>query len=257
MCLIFLSYKQNEEYPFIALANRDEFYRRPTLQANYWEENPNILAGKDLEAGGTWMGITKNGHMAMLTNYRDIPNIKQNAPTRGKLVSDYLAGEFDPKSYLLALTKTANQYNGYNLIVGTFDDPWYYSNYQQKKVVQLGSGLYGLSNQLLDSNWPKIEKGKERLSPLMIEKELNIESLFTMMTDKEVVNNDALLPSTGLPLDRERSISSMFIDTEGYGTRATTLVTVNRSGEVTFIERLFENGMFTGVENKYQFEINK
>ena len=91
----------------------------------------------------------------------------------------------------------------------------------------------------------------------MIEKELNIESLFTMMTDKEVVNNDALLPSTGLPLDRERSISSMFIDTEGYGTRATTLVTVHRSGEVTFIERLFENGMFTGVENKYQFEINK
>lgn len=257
MCLIFLSYKQNEEYPFIALANRDEFYKRPTFPADYWEENPNVLAGKDLEAGGTWMGITKNGHMAMLTNYRDIPNIKQNAPTRGKLVSDYLLGEFEPKDYLMALTKTANLYNGYNLIVGTFDDPWYYSNYQQKKVVQLGSGFYGLSNNLLDSKWPKIEKGKERLASLMLDKELDIKTLFSVMSDKEVVNNDALLPNTGLPLDHERAISSMFIDTEGYGTRATTLITVHKSGEVTFIERLFEEGRFTGVENTFQFEINK
>lgn len=257
MCLIFLSYKQNEEYPFIALANRDEFYKRPTLPADYWEENQNILAGKDLEGGGTWMGVTKNGHMAMLTNYRDIPNIKQNAPTRGKLVSDYLKGEFDAKNYLLALTKTASLYNGYNLIAGTFDDPWYFSNYEKQKVVQLGSGFYGLSNQLLDSNWPKIEKGKARLASLMLDKELDIKALFSVMSDKEVVENDALLPSTGLPLDRERAISSMFIDTEGYGTRATTLVAVHRSGEVTFIERLFENGKFAGVENQYKFRLRK
>lgn len=254
MCLIFLSYKQNEEYPFIALANRDEFYKRPTLPANYWEEDPKILAGKDLEGGGTWMGVTKHGYMAMLTNYRDIPNIKQNAPTRGKLVSDYLRGEFDPKTYLLALTQTADRYNGYNLIAGTFEDPWYYSNYQHK-VVQLGSGLYGLSNNLLDSKWQKVIKGKEALAPLIKDKELDINALFAIMGNKEVVNNEALLPQTGLPIDRERAISSMFIDTEGYGTRATTLVTVNRLGEVSFTERLFENGKFTGVENRYGFEI--
>ncbi len=87
MCLIFLSYKQNKEYPLIILANRDEIYKRPTLAAHYWKENPNILGGKDLEGGGTWMGITKNGYMAMLTNYRDVANIKPKAPTRGKLVS--------------------------------------------------------------------------------------------------------------------------------------------------------------------------
>lgn len=257
MCLIFLSYQQNKEYPFIALANRDEFYKRPTQAANYWEENPNILAGKDLEAGGTWMGITKNGYMAMLTNYRDLSNLKQNAPTRGKLVSDYLHSEFEPKNYLMALTKTASLYNGYNLIAGTFDDPWYYSNYQKKKVVQLGSGLYGLSNHLLDTKWQKVTKGKEMLAPLLLDKQLDTEAMFAIMGDKEVVNNEAFLPNTGLPIDRERAISSMFIDTEGYGTRATTLITVHKSGGVNFTERLFENGRFTGVESTFQFILKK
>ena len=141
MCLIFLSYKLNKNYPLIILANRDEFYNRPTLAADYWKENPNILAGKDLEGGGTWMGVTKRGYLAMLTNYRDIANIKPNAPTRGKLVSDYLAGEFSPKDYLIAISKTGNKYNGYSLIAGSFDDPWYYSNYGNK-IAQLGTGLY-------------------------------------------------------------------------------------------------------------------
>lgn len=254
MCLIFLSYKQNKEYPLIVLANRDEFYKRPTQSAHYWEENPNILAGKDLEGGGTWMGITKNGYMAMLTNYRDIANIKPNAPTRGKLVSDYLHGEFSAKEYLKALSKTGSSYNGYSLITGSFNDPWYYSNYD-KKIAQLGTGLYGLSNALLNSKWPKVEAGKEELAPLLLEDKIDREALFRLMTNLDLAK-DNQLPETGLPLEKERAISSRFINIEGYGTRCTTLIMVDKNGKVDFTERQYENGAATGEENNFGFNIN-
>ncbi len=253
MCLIFLSYKQNKNYPLIILANRDEFYKRPTLAANFWKENPNILAGKDLEGGGTWMGITKNGYMALLTNYRDIGNIKANAPTRGKLVSDYLQGEFSPKEYLIALSKTGNRYNGYSLIAGSFNDPRYFSNYD-KKVVQLGTGLYGLSNALLNSKWPKIESGKAELTPLLAETKIDKNVLFDVMVNQQVAK-DEQLPSTGLPLEKERAISSRFINIEGYGTRCTTLILVDKDGKVEFTERQYENGIATGEENSYSFQV--
>ena len=253
MCLIFLSYKQNKDYPLIVLANRDEFYKRPTQPAHYWEENPNILAGKDLEGGGTWMGITKNGYMSMLTNYRDIANIIPNAPTRGKLVSDYLKGEFSPKDYLLALSKTGSKFNGYSLITGSFNDPWYYSNYGNK-VAQLGTGLYGLSNALLDSKWPKIEAGKAALVPLITKDKIYKEELFSSMTNPELAS-DEQLPNTGLPLEKERAISSMFIDIEGYGTRCTTLIMVDKNGKVDFTERQYENGFATGEENQFSFQV--
>ncbi len=253
MCLIFLSYKQNKEYPLIVLANRDEFYKRPTQSAHYWEENQNILAGRDLEGGGTWMGITKNGYMSMLTNYRDIANIKPNAPTRGKLVSDYLHGEFNPKEYLVALSKTGSSYNGYSLINGHFNDPWYYSNYD-KKVVQLGTGLYGLSNALLDSKWPKIESGKMALAPLISKEKIDREELFDLMINPDLAK-DQDLPQTGLPLEKERAISSMFINIEGYGTRCTTLIMVDKHGKVDFTERQYENGQATGEENQFSFQV--
>lgn len=254
MCLIFLSYKQNKEYPLIVLANRDEFYKRPTQSAHYWQENPNILAGKDLEGGGTWMGITKNGYMAMLTNYRDIANIKPNAPTRGKLVSDYLHGEFSAKEYLKALSKTGSSYNGYSLITGSFNDPWYYSNYD-KKIAQLGTGLYGLSNALLNSKWPKVETGKEELAPLLLEDKIDKEALFRLMTNLDLAK-DNQLPETGLPLEKERAISSRFINIEGYGTRCTTLIMVDKNGKVDFTERQYENGVASGEENNFGFNIN-
>jgi len=253
MCLIFLSYKQNKNYPLVVLANRDEFYKRPTQSAHYWEGNPNILAGKDLEGGGTWMGITKNGYMSMLTNYRDIANIKPNAPTRGKLVSDYLQSEQNPKEYLLALSKTGSNYNGYSLITGSFNDPWYYSNYGNK-VAQLGTGLYGLSNALLDSKWPKVETGKSMLAPLLVQEKIDKESLFNLMTNT-VMAEESHLPETGLPLEKEKAISPMFINIEGYGTRCTTLILVDKNGKVDFTERQYANGLATGEENNFSFEV--
>ena len=234
MCLIFLSYKQNENYPFILLANRDEFYERPTQPAEFWE-GTDVLAGKDLEAGGTWLGVNKSGRMALLTNYRDLANLKPQAPSRGKLVADYLQNSFDPDKYLLALDRSAEFYNGYNIILGTFDDPWYYSNYQGR-ITRLGSGLYGLSNALLDTPWPKVQHGKSYLSNKLAEKEIDKEALFDLMLNNTEAP-DPQLPDTGVGLEKERALSPLFIEMENYGTRCTTLILVDQYGKVTFEER--------------------
>ena len=236
MCLIFMAYRQHEEYPLIVLANRDEFYSRATSPANYWSGS-SILAGKDLVGGGTWLGMNDRGKLAMLTNYRDLINIKPDAPTRGKLVSDFLMGDFKPDSYLTALDKSASLYNGYNLILGTVDDPWYYSNYQ-RKIYQLGTGLYGLSNELLDSPWPKVVKGKKEMKELLQANHIDKERLFDVMRDSATANDDQL-PNTGLSLTKERALSSMFIDTPDYGTRCTTLIMMNKNGEIYFEERTY------------------
>ncbi len=253
MCLIFVSFKQHAKHPLVILANRDEFYNRPTQPAHFWEDNPSILAGKDLEGGGTWMGITRNGFLAMLTNYRDVAHIKSKAPTRGKLVSDYLQGEFAPKEYLMALSKTGHLYNGYNLIVGTVHDPWYYSN-QQQKIVQLGTGLYGISNGLLHSKWPKVEQGKQELAPLLAHHMLDTEALFAVMANTDKAE-DSQLPDTGLSTEKEKELSARFIATQGYGTRCTTLITLNQQGVVQFTERLFTDGRFTGNEHSFEFTL--
>ena len=236
MCLIFLSYQQHPEYPLIVLANRDEFYRRPTEQASYWS-NDDVLAGKDIEGGGTWLGLNQNGKLAMLTNYRDLKNIKANAPTRGKLVSNFLQGDFNPEQYLMALDQSAPLYNGYNIILGTVHDPWYYSNYQ-RKIYRLGSGLYGLSNELLDSPWPKVVNGKASVNAALQSSKIDREALFDLMRNAHQANDDEL-PDTGIGLSKERALSPMFISTPDYGTRCTTLIMMNTSGEVTFEERTY------------------
>jgi len=236
MCLIFLSYQQNPRYPLIILANRDEFYGRPTEQAAFWSGN-NVLAGKDLVAGGTWLGITKRGSMAMITNYRDLANLNPNAPTRGKLVSDFLRGDLDAKRYLVGLDSSADFYNGYNIILGSLNDPWYYSNYQ-KKIYQLGSGLYGLSNELLDSPWPKVSKGKSALADLFMADGLNVNQLFEQMLNREEAPVDNL-PDTGIGLTKEKALSPMFIKTKDYGTRCSTLITLDNTGKLYFEERTY------------------
>ena len=253
MCLIFLSFNQHPDYPFIAVANRDEFYERPAKPLAFWPEYPTIAAGKDLSGGGTWLGATKTGHFAMLTNYRDMANIKPKAPTRGKLVLDFLIGKIDPATYLQALLVSANLYNGYNLILGSFDDPWYFSN-QSNKSYRLGTGSYGLSNALLDTTWPKVEYGKNVFNKIVNQKDIDPEELFTMMLNKELAEDDKL-PETGIGYKKEKLLSSMFIDMPGYGTRNTTLIIKNRSGEVLIKERTFERNNSSTIDNEVTFKI--
>lgn len=220
----------------IFAANRDEFHDRPTAPAEFWGEHPRLLAGKDLRAGGTWMGITKSGRFAAITNYRDMSSIKNEAPSRGEIVTAFLLGGDNPEAFLGALRAKARLYNGFNLVVGDTDSFWYYSNMNDHPV-KLEPGIYGLSNHLLDTVWPKVRKAKESLEAILSSDNTPlVENLFTLLADRTVAPDDQL-PDTGIGTTWERLLSPVFISSPTYGTRSSTVVTVDRRGEVRFVER--------------------
>lgn len=256
MCLITFSYQQHPKYRLIFAANRDEKHERPTRQAKFWDNHPEILAGKDLKAGGTWMGITQYGSWAALTNFRNPSIRRDDPPSRGKLVLDYLKNGDRPEDYLRELHPKANQYMGFNLLVGSMDQLGYYSN-QQNEIELLDSGLYGLSNHLLDTGWPKVQRAKEKLNELIKDESISEEALFDLLADDQEAP-DSELPSTGIPKEIERKVSPIFIKSEDYGTRCSTVLLIDNEGQVTFTERRFKPGTLQVMdENRYQFTIRE
>lgn len=256
MCLIVFSYKQHAEYDLIFAANRDESYDRPTKPAHYWAEHPQVLAGKDLKAGGTWMGINRDGVFSAVTNYRDLtaPPVVGNPPSRGHLVLDYLIDGGDPENYLKRVTRRADLYDGFNLLAGTTDKLMYFSN-RQNRPVQLEPGLYGLSNHLLNTPWPKVERARADLDLAVRSNEISEEVLFEILKN-DIPASDDKLPETGLPLELERAVSSAFIKTDGYGTRASTLLLIDKEGLVTYTERLYGPGIDHEKETKrFEFAV--
>lgn len=237
MCLILFSWRQSQQFPLVLAANRDEFYSRPTARANWWEDDPHVYAGRDLKAGGTWMGINRKGYWAALTNYREVEGFRPDAPSRGPLVADFLRKSPNPHTYLQELQLAGSQYNGFNLLLGTPTSLWYYGNRGGLSPQQLSPGLYGLSNHLLDTNWPKVEKGKHYLNQ-WIEEGKASEELFSFLQDEDLAP-DADLPSTGVSLEWERMLSAMYIKSESYGTRVSTMIRQEASGEFVFEERAY------------------
>lgn len=245
MCLIFIAVKSHPRYKLVIAANRDEFYARRTAPAGFWSDHPQILGGRDLEAMGTWLGITKSGRLCMVTNFRDLRNIKAKAPSRGKLVADFLLDKISGEAYLEKVDSHAKEYNGFSLIAGTVDFLFYLSNYR-KGLIQLNSGLFGLSNHLLETPWPKVEKGKREIEILLKGQQINTGDLFKILSD-ETISPDEALPDTGVGLERERSLSPAFIRSPGYGTRSSTVILVDYSNNVSFNERVYrpESGEFS------------
>ena len=237
MCLILFSYQTHPHFPLILAANRDEFYERPTERAHWWEDSPRLLAGKDLKAGGTWMGVHQSGKIAALTNIRDLSKPqKENAPSRGEIVTNFLLGVQSPEAFVQDLGRVGDAYNGFNLLAGYVDDLYWYSN-ESLAYKKVSPGIHGLSNHLLDTPWPKVEKGKAALTEL-VDREIDIEALFHMLYDQEIAP-DAQLPATGVSLEWERVLSAMHIRSEGYGTRVSTVILVDKQGKVYFEERAF------------------
>ncbi|MFY8037705.1 MAG: NRDE family protein [Cyclobacteriaceae bacterium] len=255
MCLIFLAVNHHPAYPLIIAANRDEFYNRQTAPADYWPDHPTILGGRDLEAQGTWMAMTTSGRISMITNYRDPQHIDPKAPSRGQLVSDFLISEQTAPEYLKQLESNGKRYNGYNLIVGNFKALHYYSNYRQG-IDLIPKGIHGLSNHLLDTPWPKVAHGKKQFHDLLQSPELNAELLFQFLKNEDRAP-DELLPHTGIGLERERALSSMFIKTSGYGTRSSTVVFINQQHQVYFTERVYNLQTFAHIDRTYSFQIHK
>jgi uncharacterized protein with NRDE domain len=241
MCLILLALQSHPKYTLILAANRDEFYDRPTAQAGFWGEAPELLAGKDLKAGGTWLGVTRRGRIAAVTNYRDPASNKEDAPSRGKLVTDFLLNPHPPEAYLGQLMSGADRYNGFNILFGEKGGLIWFSN-RGEAPRHLAPGIYGVSNRLLDTPWPKIERGKKGLRRWLSETNaLNPEALFRLLNDHEIAD-DQNLPDTGVGLERERMLSPIFITSPIYGTRSSTLLFMDSEDQVTFIERTFHPG---------------
>ena len=232
---------------------RDEFYNRKTAAAQFWDSNENILGVRDLVAGGTWLAMTKQGRIGMVTNYRDPANVNPKAPSRGHLVSDFLAGNDSPEKYLRGVSKDGKMYNGVNLIVGDKNDLWYYSNYREG-VEKLSPGFYGLSNHLLETAWPKVVRGKERIKPLIEGAVINPEEVLDALYDEQVAE-DGSLPATGLPLAQERALSSMFIKMEGYGSRCSTVILIDKADQVLFTERVYDTSTFDHTTASFRFAL--
>lgn len=251
MCLILLAFRHHPEYPLVVAANRDEFHARPAAPAAFWPDAPQVAGGRDLEAGGTWLGITREGRFAAVTNVREPRATPPPRPaSRGELVSRYLTGSEHAAGFLARLPATAAGYRGFNLLAGDLRNLHYFSN-RGGAPAPLGPGIHGLSNHLLNTPWPKVTGGCAALavalertggvSPLL-------ESLLALLAD-ETVAPDPHLPDTGVGADRERLLAPRFIRGSDYGTRSSTALVVTGSGEVWLRERRFgPDGEIRGEE---------
>ena len=237
MCLILCSIEQHAKYRLVLASNRDEFLDRPTRPAAPWTQHAGMVAGQDLKAGGTWFGVTPSGRFGAVTNYRDRTTEKEQAPSRGKLVLDFISSSNAPDQFLGELHATAELYSGYNVLVGDSEQLWWYSNIKKEKEL-LSPGVHGLSNRFLNTPWPKVERGKEKLESLLKSDEIVVEHVFAMLKD-ETRAPDELLPDTGVGLDWERPLSSMFIRMPNYGTRCSSLLLMDYDGRITFVERTY------------------
>jgi len=257
MGLILFAYDYHPEYFLILAANRDEYYHQPSMRAQFWDERPELLAGKDLEHSGTWMGITRRGRLAALTNYRDPSSHKKNARSRGMLVKDYLLSSIEPSGYMEAFRSSDSEYNGFNLLLMGGGAMWYYSSLI-KRPERIGPGIYGISNHLLDTPWPKVVKGKESLGRVLAGDGTSLaEGLLDLLSDDDPARDEEL-PRTGVSLEWERLLSPIFIRSETYGTRASTVLLIDRGGHVNFYERSFgADGMRVGNDAIYEFDFGE
>ena len=241
MCLILFGWRQHDDYPLVLIANRDEYYARPTRDAHWWDDAP-VLAGRDLEAGGTWLGIARSGRFAAVTNVREPGGMQPGKRSRGELTSAYLQGTDSAEDYIAAIAARAQDYAGFNLLLGDTRRLFFFSNRGDGKRKRIEPGVYGVSNGAFDEPWPKLDSGKAELAELL-RVGFDRAALLEILTDHRIAE-DHELPATGVPLDIERMLSSRFIKSQAYGTRAATVLTVDAAGRIEFSEQNF------GVEGR-------
>jgi uncharacterized protein with NRDE domain len=230
MCLAVIAIDVLPQWPLIVVANRDEFHERPAATLQPWKPFPTLLAGQDLQAGGTWLGVTTAGRFSLLTNYRDPLQHGIHAPSRGQLVENYLKSKLPPVDYLRQIEPTANHYKGFNLLVADGQKLCYAGNQAQPFIQTLPPGIYGLSNALLNTPWPKTSRTTEAIAQLLAEPTgPDPRRLLAVLQDRTSVA-DRLLPDTGVGLERERLLGTPFIVSRDYGTRCTTIVMRHRNG---------------------------
>jgi len=236
MCLILFAYDRHPEYELVLLANRDEFYDRPTKQAGFWDDDPRILAGRDLREGGTWLGVLPTGRLAAVTNVREPGRTIDSAESRGTLVRELLASKRTAASYAEEVGARGSRFNGFNLLVYDGVEFAYVTNRPGPAVRSIESGIHGLSNADLDTAWPKVRSGKRELEDALTPDALSTDRLLAILQDDARAREEDL-PDTGVGLDLERVLSSRFIRSPKYGTRSSTVVLIERGGRIVFTEQ--------------------
>lgn len=255
MCLILVAWRVHPDFPLVVAANRDEFFARPTARAAWWSEPEGIFAGRDLQAGGTWLGVNRGGAFAGLTNFRDPAQQRPDTPSRGALVADALADTRPVTERLVWLARHGGDYNGFNLIFSDGRDLAIHESVSRQGRV-LEPGLYGLSNHLLDSPWPKVVAAKSRLHAALNCLPDTAPLLALLRDDRQAPDEE--LPRTGVSLEWERLLSSAFIRAPGYGTRGSTVILQDRTGRISFREWTWdEAGEQTGplVEEDFPCDV--
>jgi uncharacterized protein with NRDE domain len=241
MCLLVLAWQVHPRYRLVVAANRDEFHERPTAPMDKWAAPDDIVAGRDLRAGGTWLAMDRKRRFGVITNFRDMQPPLPGAPSRGNLIPDYLRNPEGAQGYFRKLQPTASEYSGFNLLLMDNDSLWYASNRAEPFANSLPPGVYGLSNHFLDTPWPKLQRVRRQFDPLVRQgNEIAKSELLRILADPTQAGVNEELPETRLSPEWEQMLSSPFIRNEQYGTRCSTLVLLEHSGAVTLLERRFD-----------------
>jgi uncharacterized protein with NRDE domain len=238
MCLIALALDAHPRFRLVLAANRDEFHARPTAPASYWDDAPQIFGGRDLQQHGSWLALASDMRWAAITNVRRMELPDPQAPSRGALIANYLRAASGARAYGEALADSAARYAGFNLLLGDRDGAWYLSNQSGFTMQRLAAGLHAVSNASLDTPWPKLIELKSRLGQWCADGDTDSDTLFAALADPRPAD-DAALPDTGVGIERERFLSSAFISSETYGTRCSTVLTIDGGGHASFRERRF------------------
>ena len=243
MCLLVLAWQIHPRYRLVVAANRDEFHERPTAAMARWPSPDDIIAGRDLRAGGTWLAMDRARRFGIVTNFRDLQPPAPDAPSRGNLIPNYLRNTAGAQRYLEELRPNAAAYSGFNLLLTDSDSLWYASNRADRFAKLLPPGIYGLSNEFLDTPWPKLQRVRRRFDPLLMRgDEVSKDELFAILSDPTQAGINEELPKTGLSPEWEQMLSSPFIRNEDYGTRCSTIVLLEPSGAASLTERRFDSG---------------
>lgn len=249
MCLILVAFRSDADYPLVVAANRDEFHARPAQKADWWPDNRDLLGGRDLQAGGTWLAVHRSGKFAAVTNYRDADASKRGNRSRGHLVSEYLQGDLPPNEYLQTLD--GDDFAGFNLLISDGKSLAYLSN-RGNTSGELPPGLYGLSNATLDTPWEKVERSKKRLRDLIDTHAVNETSLLRLLGDKEKGPVDEV-KSNRLPFATAHAITAPFIVLPEYGTRCSTVVLADKNNKWSLTERRFSADGSKSGESRFSF----
>lgn len=246
LCIIGFSYQTHPDYPLLVVANRDEFYRRAALPLHAWSDKP-IVAGRDEEGGGTWLGVSKNGRFVAITNYRDPALAMMGTYSRGQIATDFLESDLPSADFAKTLQQNRTLYGPFNVLLFDGQTLVHYNNIYNAIAV-VPPGVHCISNDTLNTPWPKVEQLTMDVKALTATKQIDDEALFQTLQNKEIAADEDL-PSTGISRPMERHLSAIFIEMADYGTRCSTVMKFD--GAHYFIqERTFDKGKFVSEHHE-------